>query len=320
MREQAKRHPRHALTVRTVQAFIAKGKTRRLADGGGLYIVAAPGGSTSWVLRTVVRGKRCDLGLGSATVVSLAEAREAAHSLRKIARAGGDPMAERRQLRRETPTFESAATQVHAAHSKAFKNKKHSKQWLSSLQPVFSAFGNKRVDVITSADVLAAVTPRWLSHPETSRRVLQRIKVVLDWSKAQGFCGGDNPTVGITKVLPKQKASKVHHASLPYQQVPSFISDLRTTAASEAVRLAFEFTILCATRTTETLNARWDEIDFGTKSWAIPAARMKTGRDHRVPFSVRAVEILERAKALSDGGPYVFPGRYPKLRCRTWCS
>src|SRR3954451_3481109 len=146
MREQVRHNPRHALTTRSVLSFIAKGTTRRIADGGGLYLVAAPGGSKSWVLRTIVRGKRCDIGLGSAALVTLAEAREDAHKFRKIARAGGDPLAQRRNERREVPTFESAANQVHAAPSKTFKNEKHRKQWLASLDGVIDAFGGKRVN------------------------------------------------------------------------------------------------------------------------------------------------------------------------------
>jgi integrase len=257
----------------------------------------------------VVKGKRCDIGLGSATLVTLAEARESAYQLRKIARAGGDPLAARRQERREVPTFEAAATQVHSAHSITFKNDRHRKQWLSSLKAVFDVFGGKRVDSVGSADILAALAPRWVSHAETSRRILQRVRVVFDWCKAQGFCSGDNPTDGITKVLPRQKPSRAHHAALPYRQVPSFIQELRTASASESVRLAFEFTILCATRTSETLKATWSEVDVQAQLWTVPANRMKAGIDHRIPLSARCIEILERAKALSNGGPYVFPGR-----------
>jgi len=165
------------------------------------------------------------------------------------------------------------------------------------------------VDAITSADILAALSPNWLKRPETSRRVLQRVRVVLDWCKAQGFSSGDNPTQGITKVLPKHRVPQAHHAALPYQQTPAFLHTLREADAGEVVKLAFEFTILCASRTSETLNATWAEIDLDAKTWTIPAARMKAGVDHRVPLSPRCVRILERAKAFSDGGPYVFPGR-----------
>lgn len=306
------RHPKLALTAPAVKAFKSTGRTRRIADGNGLYLVATAAGSRSWVLRTIIRGKRSDVGLGSASLVSLAKAREEAHRLRSIARSGGDPLADRPNERREVPTFEAAAKQVHKAHSSTFRNEKHRRQWLASLAGVIEAFGAKRVDAVTSADILAALSPLWLKTPETSRRVLQRIRTIFDWCKAQGCRSGDNPTGGVTRALPRHRARAVHHAALPYQQVPTFTQALRQGDAGGSVRLAFEFTILCATRTSETLNATWDAIDLQGQTWLIPAQRMKAGVPHRVPLSARAVEILERAKALSGTGTYVFPGRTAK--------
>ncbi len=307
MRTQ-KRHPHKALTPRTVAATSKPG---RFADGGGLYLLVGPTGSKSWVLRTLVNGKRRDMGLGSVTLVSLAEAREQAHHLRKVARSGGDPLATRQVAARVVPTFEEAARQVHALHSKGFKNEKHRKQWLSSLAGVFDNFGSKRVDAIGSPDVLAALSPNWLTRPETSRRVLQRIRLTFEWCKAQGYVTGENPTSGLTDVLPKRREVPAHHAALPYQQLPTFIQTLRKCDAGEVVKLAFEFLILCGSRTSEVLNATWDEIDTANKIWTIPGTRMKTGIAHRVPLTSRGLAILEGAKALSDGGPFVFPGRRP---------
>jgi integrase len=297
-----------ALAARAIPRLVEPG---RYADGGALYLLVAPGGSRSWILRTVVRGKRTDIGLGSATLVSLADAREEARRLRRIARSGGDPLIDRRQARRGVPTFEDATKQVHSIHGAAFKNEKHRNQWLASLKRVFAVFGSKRVDAVTSADVLAALSGDWLKRPETSRRVLQRVRVVLEWCKAQGFCSGDNPTDGVTKVLPKQREARNHHPALPYQQLPTFINALRASDAGEIVKLGFEFMILCAARTSEVLNATWSEIDREGKTWTIPAARMKAGVEHRVPLSNRCLEILDRATELSDGGTYVFPGRKP---------
>jgi integrase len=302
------RHPHNALAARTVNRLKEPG---RYADGGGLYLLVAPGGSRSWMLRTVVRGKRSDIGLGSATLVSLANAREEARRLRRIARSGGDPLVDRRQARRGVPTFEDAAKQVHAAHATAFKNDKHRKQWLASLTGVVSAFGQKRVDAVTSADVLAALSVDWLKRAETSRRVLQRVRVVFEWCKAQGFRAGDNPTDGVSKVLPKQRGARSHHAALPYQKLPVFLEAMKSSEAGEVVKLAFEFLILSAARTSEVLNATWSEIDRANNTWTIPGGRMKAGVDHRVPLTDRCLEILDRAQALSDGGRFVFPGRKP---------
>ena len=305
----ARRHPQKALTARAVQALKPRARLQRIADGGGLYLVVSPGGSKRWVLRTIVKGRRCDLGLGSVALVSLADAREEAARLRKIARAGDDPLAERRNERRVVPRFEEAAKQLHGAHAATFRNEKHRKQWLSSLTNVFSVIGSKRVDAITSADILAALSPRWLERPETSRRVLQRIRTIFEWCAAQGFRSGDNPTHGITRVLPKHRGVRSHHAALPYSQVSTFIGALRESDASEVAKLGFELTILCATRTTETQKATWAEVNLEAKTWTIPGLRMKAGVDHRVPLAPRCIEILERAKILSGGGPYVFPGR-----------
>ncbi len=304
-----KRHPQKALSARTVQTVKATGRTQRLTDGGGLYLLVAPNGPKSWLLRTLVKGKRCDIGLGGLSLVSLAEAREEAHRLRKIARSGGDPLAERRQSRRPVPSFQDVAQDVHKAHAAGFRNEKHRKQWLSSLAPAFSAFGSKRVDAITSANVLAVLSPQWLTKPETSRRVLQRIRTIFEWCKAQGFYTGDNPTQGVAKVLPKHRTAQAHHQALPYADVPAFIQDLREANAHESVKLALELTILCATRTSETLHATWDQIDLDAKTWTIPGERMKAGIAHRVPLSKRCFEILKRAKALSGGQGCVFPGR-----------
>ena len=308
---QRRRHPQRALTARAVQTARPEERTRRIADGGGLYLLVAPSGSKSWVLRTVVTGRRCDIGLGSVALISLAEAREEAVRLRKIARSGGDPLAERRRERRPVPSFEVAARQVHASHAAAFRNEKHRKQWVSSLSGPFLAFGTKRVDAITSADILSVMSPQWLARPETARRVLQRLRVIFDWCKAQGYRSDDNPTQGITKVLPKHRAGKAHHAALPYPEVPAFLDALRRSDASELVKLGLELTILCATRTSETLRAKWSEIDVQTVTWTIPGARMKGGVDHRIPLSSRCVEILTHAQALANGSQYVFPGRAP---------
>ena len=301
-------HPRQALTARAVQTARPGNRARRIADGGGLYLFVGPSGSKSWVLRTVVKGRRCDLGLGSTTLVPLAEAREQAVRLRKIARAGGDPLAERRHERRPVPTFEAAARQVHAAHAPAFKSLKHRKQWLSSLTPMFLAIGAKRVDDVTTGDILTAISPHWLARPATSRRVFQRLRVIFEWCKAQGYYIGDNPTDGITKVLPKHRRSPTHYPALPYPGLPAFLEDLRRVNVSESAKLAFEFMILCATRTSETLHATWDEIDLHTETWSIPGHRMKAGVDHRVPLAPRCLGILTRVKAAGSGA-FVFPGR-----------
>jgi len=261
------------------------------------------------MLRTRVHGRRCDLGLGSAKLTSLAEARDKAHRYRKIARAGGDPLVERRHEKRDVPTFEAAAKEVHRLQSTSFSNAKHGKQWLASLRHVFTCFGGKRVNAVTAADVIAALGPKWHEVPETSRRVLQRISVIFDWCAAHGHGAGVNPTLGIKRVLGKHRASKAHHPALPFAQVPTFVAALRRSASDESVRLAFELILLCAARTSEVRLATWAEIDMDAKTWTRPARHMKARVPHRIPLATRCIEILERAKILSNGATHVFPGR-----------
>lgn len=219
-------------------------------------------------------------------------------------------MSERRRSRRGTLTFKAAALEVHKAHASTFRNAKHRAQWLSSLEAdVFPVFGERPVNAIGSADVLAALGKIWSTKPETARRLKQRIRVVLDWAKAAGHRDGDNPVDGITRVLPKVRQAAAHHAALPYSQLPGFVRDLRAADAGVMVRLAFEFLILTAARTSEVLQAQWSETDRQTKTWTIPAARMKAGREHRVPLSARALELLKEAAAISGDEPFVFAGR-----------
>jgi integrase len=304
-RKRQGKHPEKALSAVQVRTLEEPG---RYTDGNGLYLIVDPSGAKRWLLRTVIKGKRCDVGLGGISVVSLAQAREEAARLRSIARANGDPLAERRQAKRIVPTFEKAARRVHAAHSKSFRNPKHAAQWISSLDTyVFPKIGSRRVDQIQSADVLQVLSPIWLTIPETARRIRQRMKVVFDWAKASGYRVGDNPVEGVSRVLPKHSTKQEHHAALPHAGLPAFVRNLQTYEGVSA-RLALEFLILTAARTSEVIEARWAEIDTQSKTWTIPADRMKAKVEHRVPLSARCIEILEAAKEIADGGEYVFPG------------
>jgi len=304
---ERRRHPDRVL--KAVQVRQTK-VTGRHADGNGLYLLVEPSGAKRWVLRTVVHSRRRDIGLGSARLVSLAEAREKAILYRKTARAGGDPVAEHRKATIPAPTFEQAARLVHTQHSRAWRNPKHAAQWINTLaQYVFPLFGDRAVDQIDSGDVLRALSAIWLSKPETARRVRQRIRAVFDWAKAAGHRGGDNPVDGVTRALPRNTHQGRHFAALPYAEVPAFVRALRESGMDEATKLAFEFLILTAARTGEVLGARKDELDLDAAMWTVPAERTKTRREHRVPLAPRAVEIIRRARELSAGSDFLFPGR-----------
>ncbi len=301
------RHPEKALTTVQVRSLKEAG---RYADGNGLYLVVDPSGAKRWLLRIVVQGKRCDIGLGGIVLVSLAEAREKALAYRKQAREGGDPLAERRKPKVTVPTFAEAAEQVHSSHKAGWKNDKHAAQWLSTLRTyAFPHLGTRRIDQVDTPDVLRALSPIWLTKPETARRVRQRISTVLDWAKAAGHRSGDNPVEGVERGLPKQTERDEHHAALPYAEVPAFVARLRAPGQGELARLAFEFLVLTAARTGEVLGAEWREVNEAEALWTVPAARMKAGREHRVPLSQRALAILRRTKELAPESTLVFPGQ-----------
>jgi integrase len=171
----------------------------------------------------------------------------------------------------------------------------------------FPKIGGMRVDHISTAELLNVLQPIWLAKPETARRVRQRIGLTLDWAKAKGFRALPSPTREIGTALPKQKRTKRHHLAMPYAGVPGFIHDVLASEARPATKAAMEFLILTAGRTSEVLQARWDEIDFTANAWTIPGKRMKSGRAHVVPLSERALEILRDRKADHSGkGDFIF--------------
>lgn len=304
------RHPRNDLDVKRVAALIRKGVAGRFFDGSGLHLFIKAGGSASWVLRITVSGKRRDIGLGGANSVTLADARELARQYRVAVKAGSDPQAEKRK-RQAVPTFESVARAVHAEHAASWRNSKHSAQWLSTLEAyAFSEIGNLPVDQIGVPEVLRVLSPIWLTKPETARRVRQRVRTVLDVARAGEHRTGENP-VGpvLAKALPRQGGKAVHHAALPYDELPAlFVRLQEPEAGGETSRLALQFLILTGTRTSEVLGARRSEIDLENAAWDIPGERMKTGVPHRVPLSDAALAVVHRALELSADPELIFPG------------
>lgn len=310
------RTPKKALTAAFVRTESKAGKH---FDGNGLYLKVKPNGAKQWVQRITIRGKRTEMGLGSVDLVSLADAREAALQNLKLARAGGDPLKAKRESQ-AVLTFKEAAHKVHELQKPSWSNPKHAAQFISTLETyAFPALGNYKMSEITTADVLAALTPIWLTKQETARRVRQRIGTVMKWGIAQGW-RQDNPAQNIDQALPKQTKAVKHRKALPYGDVASCIEVVKASGAGRTTKLALEFLILTATRSGEAREAVWDEISFGAPSpansanpanraeWIIPAERMKMKREHRVPLCARAVEILREAKDLCNGSNFVFAG------------
>ena len=180
----------------------------RYSDGGCLYLVVTPRGSKQWVARLTIHGRQTDLGLGGVSTVTLAEAREEAARLRKIARSGGDPRVERRH---ETITFAEAARRVHAGLLPTFTSKKHGQVWLASVEKyAFPFFGDRPIETVTTADCLRVLSPIWTEKHETAKRLKQRLSTIFDWAKGAGHYPHENPVNGLKKALPTVKARPIH--------------------------------------------------------------------------------------------------------------
>ena len=278
----------------------------RYADGNCLYLLVDPRGNRRWVQRLTVVGRRTDLGLGSWPLVSLAESRELAFANRKCARGGGDPRTERR--RESIPTFAESAKRVIALNAPTWNHHKTAVQWRNSLATyALPHFGRCPVDQVTGEDILGALTPIWTAKPEMARRVKRRIGAVLKWAVAQGW-RTDNPAGDtLSQVLPKTPRFRAHFKAIHYSEVPGALARVRESKASAATRLSLEFMVVTAVRGGEVRNMNWEEVDFYSATWTIPAKRMKANREHRVPLSELALAILSEAQVLRDSSGLVFP-------------
>lgn len=295
------------------------------ADGGNLYLQVAPGGSKSWIFRFTQDGKTREMGLGSVSTFSLAEARERAAEQRKLLADGKNPLAvkkqrvlERRLAEANIITFDQAAEKYIEAHEPSWKNAKHVAQWRTTLKVYASpVVGDLPVSQIDTALVLRILKPIWNDKTETATRLRGRIEHVLDWARVQGYRSGENPAAWrghLDKLLPapRKVADAGHHAALPWKEIGSFMVELRKAPGLAA--LLVELIILTATRTSEALLAQWSEFDLQEKLWTIPEDRMKNGKAHTVPLSDAVLSLLKRIKAetLTRDGDYLFPGNKGK--------
>ena len=275
-------------------------------DLHGLFLRIEPTGSRRWVQRVSVAGRQREIGLGSADLVTLAEARELAVSNKKLARAGGDPLAAK-QARIAIPSLNEAIDKVIELNAPTWTNAKHAAQFKSTLTNyVTPKLGKRPVNDIQAADILSVLQPIWVDKNETARRVKQRIGTVMKWAIAQGY-RSDDPTLALNQVLPKPNRKPKHRASLPYIDVADCLIVIKHSDAMLSTKLAIELLVLTATRSGEVRLADWNEVDLDAKTWTIPAERMKMKEEHVIPLSDRALEVLQQAKALGGDG-LIFPG------------
>ncbi len=307
------------LSARTVATLKKPG---RHADGNGLYLHVDATLAKRWVFVFQWRGKRKEMGLGSVQLVSLASARDAALSARRMVAAGTNPIAERQTERRAT-TFGDVADAVLADLEPSLTNPKHYAQWKTSLVETAKSLRSLPVDEVTTDDVLTILRPLWQRTPVTASRLRGRIERVMDAARARGLRHGDNPARWrghLDVLLPRQKRlARGHHAAMGFNTLPQFMAALRTRPAVAA--RALEFTILTAARTGESLSARWSEFDLAAGVWTVPAERMKARTEHRVPLSPAALAVLAELRPLlgkaSDG--WVFPSHDRKRPLSRMC-
>ena len=296
-------------------------KAGRYADGNGLYLQISKTGSKSWLYRYMISGRARSMGLGPLAAVSLAQARKRAAAAHGQRYDTGDPIEARRETRMAKRaaeaariTFKEAATRYIAAHRTGWKNEKHAAQWQATLERyAFPVIGEISVDAIDTAHIITILESLWITRTETASRVRGRIEKILGWATTRHYRKGDNPARWrghLDTLLPAttKVAKPKHYQALPHGEIPAFMAELRQLDSISA--RALELTILCATRTGETLGAEWREIDFDSKVWAVPGERTKSGRIHRVPLSERVMSLLAELPRVR-GEPHVFPGARP---------
>ena len=279
----------------------------------GLYLQVTEGGR-SWVYRYRLNRRERYMGLGPANVVTLAEARMKATAARKLQIEGIDPLEDRQRRRNETRldaakamTFGACVEAYLATHEIAWKNEKHAAQWRMTLTKYCKPISHLPVKDIDTDLVLRVLTPLWKTRTETAKRLRGRIERLLSWAKGRGLRDGENPArwaghLDEMLAAPSKIAKVRHHPALPWSEISDFMSELRERDSLSA--RALEFTVLTAARTSEVIGAEWPEVDVQSRAWTIPASRMKSGREHRIPLSDRALAILE---TLPRHGKRIFP-------------
>lgn len=290
--------------------------------GGSLYLQVSPAGTRSWLYRYQINNRRRWMGLGGYPEVSLSKARDLRdHYKRDFVKLGIDPLSEkalekgradadRHEQAKQKMTFALCAEKYIDSNTAGWKNGKHARQWRSTLITyAYPVIGDTAVVDIDVSHVLDVLTPIWLTKTETASRVRGRIELVLDYAKVLKYREGENPARwrgSLDKTLPRPNkvAKQKHHPALPYDDIAPFMATL--AAAKGTAAKALTFTILCAARTSETLFAIWNEIDFEKQVWTIPPERMKAEKEHRVPLSANAIALLRDQEGIDS--VYVFPG------------
>ena len=291
----------------------------RFTDGRGsfglsLLVKESTSGrmTKSWTQRIKAGERFRYIGLGPYPLVTLVEAREAAYQNARAARAGVDPLADRKR-RPTVPTFAEAAERTIAMHAPSWRNPRTADHWRSRLTAyAYTALGDRLVDSIGPTDILGVLSPIWHSRREQARKTKQHIHAVMAWCVGEGH-RRDNPVDAVASALPRAGAQVEHRRALAYTDVAGALAKIWESDAAETTKLCIEFLTLTATRSGEARGATWDEVDEYAATWTIPGSRMKTGREHRIPLSTQAMAVLERAREYRDRSGLLFPSATGKV-------
>jgi integrase len=298
------------LTAKQVESLSTPG---RYTDGDGLMLVIDSAGRKYWHLRYTLAGKRRDLSLGPAKTLSLRQAREAAFEARLQIRKGVDPVAQRKGAAALEMRFADAARAVHAQQKPGWRNWKHCDQWLATLENhAFPLIGDRPIASLTRADMVDVLSPIWLSHQETARRVLQRMRTVINWAVGKEIREEGIDFDIVRRALPRQRRKVKHMAAIHFTEARAFMETLAFSRATPVVRGAIELLLLTAARPGNIRFMTWEEVHLEDAVWLVPAAKMKMDRDHPTPLPPRALEILRAMQGFrSPKVPHVFPGDKP---------
>lgn len=305
---------------------IKNAKPGMYADGGGLYLHVGKAGNASWIFRFQLNKRRREMGLGALSALSAVEARAKAAELKAMVGRGIDPLdlkqavqqqeaqalaAQQQKEALNVATFKRATEKHLALKESGWRNAKHRQQWANTLTTyAYPVIGDLPVRDITSQHVLQVLEPIWSTKPETASRVRMRIEAVLNSAKVLGWRAGENPALwrgNLDAALPPRgKVRRVkHHPALHWKDAASFMTKLNEREGISA--RALEFLVLTAARSGEVRMAGWSEIDLDQKLWIVRADRMKAGREHRVPLSAAAIELLSELPRF-QGYDLIFPG------------
>ena len=294
------------LTAKFVENVSEAGK---YYDQHGLFLHVRPSGAKKWLQRYTFQGRRREIGLGSAKIVSVATARRNAHQNLVLVSEGIDPIEDKKQDS-VIPKFEVAARKVYEDNRPTWRNAKHAAQFITTLETyAFPVIGSMSVKEINSSHILRILSPIWVTKAETAKRVRQRLSTVFKYCVAQQWRTDDPANIAIVEALPNPKRKVQHRKSISYNDVSGFIETVSQSSAGLSTKLGLEFLILTATRSGEVRKARWDEVNGSL--WTIPAERMKAGVAHRIPLPSRCIEILAEAKTINQGSGFIFEGTKP---------